>query len=531
MGVRISTAGEELPVSPPRLRASKEHGGIVAVPAFDCVSALLGENWRSLANTTLTVLGKPLPDLRRLARREILDASARYHLEHGEDPPRVSSDEVGFWFVAGHQPELFHPGVWYKNFVLHELAKIHQTVSVNLIIDTDATKPTLLHVPAGEHIARVPFDRSTAETPYEERVVEDEATYADVPKRVAALASGWHWTPMVESFWNEAMRQAGRTRFLGERIAGARRAIERRWGMVQRELPMSRVCDGDAFAYFVCAILAELPRFRTEYNRALLAYRHENGIRSRSHPVPELATVDGWLEAPFWAWRVGQSRRAKLFVRRRGDQYELSAGGDVWPSVSIDDPIAMWSSLRRDGFKIRSRALTTTMFARLFLADIFIHGIGGGLYDALTDRIMERFFAIPAPSFLVVSATMLLPLQRHPDAAPQAQSLARRKRDLIYKPELFANRVAQSASLLQKKQGWIHGDCSTHSARARRFTEIRAINAQLAPLVRADRDACERELVECRRRQALDEVARRRDYAFCLYPEEMLQNFFMNPIR
>ena len=58
--------------------------------------------------------------------------------------------------------------------------------------------------------------------------------------------------------------------------------------------------------------------------------------------------------------------------------------------------IDAWRSLEAHGFKIRTRALTTTMFARLFLADLFIHGIGGGIYDELTDRIIERYYGFPA---------------------------------------------------------------------------------------------------------------------------------------
>ena len=60
--------------------------------------------------------------------------------------------------------------------------------------------------------------------------------------------------------------------------------------------------------------------------------------------------------------------------------------------------------------KVRSRALTNTLFARLFLSDLFIHGIGGGKYDELTDDLIRRFYGIEPPEFLILSATRLLPL-------------------------------------------------------------------------------------------------------------------------
>ena len=42
--------------------------------------------------------------------------------------------------LAGHQPELFHPGVWIKNFALARLAREHGTVPLSLIIDSDTAR-------------------------------------------------------------------------------------------------------------------------------------------------------------------------------------------------------------------------------------------------------------------------------------------------------------------------------------------------------------------------------------------------------
>jgi hypothetical protein len=166
------------------------------------------------------------------------------------------------------------------------------------------------------------------------------------------------------------------------------------------------------------------------------------------------------------------------------------------------------------------------MFARLFLADVFLHGIGGGIYDALTDRIIERYFGIPAPGYLIVSATLLLPLPRFADSGQTLRDLARLQRDLTYKPECFVPTSEAAAPWLRAKKEWIERDGATHVERVERFERIRAINAhlsaQLAPRIRqahADR-------AEAARQLGLDLIASRRDYAFCLFPEEMLLTFF-----
>ena len=425
-------------MSLPALRAPKEHGQILAVPALDQVGALLRCNRHQLDSVSISSSGKSLSELRELARREILLASDQYLREAGQQVKSSEPDAPArdAWLVAGHQPELFHPGVWFKNFALHQLAQQHAAIAINLVVDTDAAKPALLHAPDEGRIARVPYDRSSLETPYEERtVVEDERMFADLPERMAPILAGWNFKSMLPSFWQEVMGQARRTPLLGERFAAGRRAMERQWGVSQREVPMSGVCRTRAFAGFACSILATLADFHDDYNQVVHDYRQAHGIRSRSHPVPDLTADGAWLEAPFWAWRQGRARRGKLMVRSAPDAWQLRVGNEEWPSIPrhrLDRAVEAWHALETQGYKIRSRALTTTLFARLFLADVFIHGIGGGIYDELTDRLIERFFLIPAPGFVVLSATLLLPLPRYPDAAKRAAELARQERDLVY---------------------------------------------------------------------------------------------------
>ncbi|MFM8397032.1 MAG: hypothetical protein ACKOAH_04320, partial [Pirellula sp.] len=52
----------------------------------------------------------------------------------------------------------------------------------------------------------------------------------------------------------------------------------------------------------------------------------------------------------------------------------------------------------------------TTLFMRCFLADGFVHGIGGGIYDRLTDEIIRGFLGIEPPNYAIATATLHLPL-------------------------------------------------------------------------------------------------------------------------
>ena len=84
---------------------------------------------------------------------------------------------------------------------------------------------------------------------------------------------------------------------------------------------------------------------------------------------------------------------------------------------------------------MRSRALTNTLYARLFLSDLFIHGIGGGKYDELTDELIRRFYGCEPPEFLILSATRLLPLPAPPVRPEDHRRLVRELRDLHWNPQ------------------------------------------------------------------------------------------------
>jgi hypothetical protein len=341
--------------------------------------------------------------------------------------------------------------------------------------------------------------------------------------------------PLLSAYWSEACRQAERTPLLGERLVAARRSFERQWGCHNLELPVSRLCQTEPFAWFACHLLSELPRFHAIYNDCILAYRRRYGIRSRNHPVPELARDGEWLEAPFWAWRTGRKERGRLLIRRTEHTLALRAGTEPWPELPITssrDPLTLvraWRALEQHGFKVRSRALTNTLFARLFVADLFIHGIGGGKYDELTDEIVRRFYEYEPPRYLVLSATLLLPLPTFPARLADCRRLSRERRDLHYNPQRhFRNGISPAGpalNLATEKQAWIAQIPTDAHARRTRFRTLKVLTERLRGYVSGRLHTLEQEIARCNQELQANAVLQRRDYAFCLYPGTMLRNF------
>ncbi len=525
----------------PRRRAPRDDETVLADPPLVQVGALLAENRQRLAGGP-DILGKALAELRELARPEVLTAAEKYLCAAGEPVPFFSSTSL---VVAGHQPELFHPGVWVKNFALQGIARAHGRVPVNLVVDNDTAKSTGVRLPTsrdrqdaqgplpdgrGSSCApcvglRVePFDRWVGEVPYEELHVQDEALFSTFAERAQEVLDSWEVRSLLPVFWPEVRRQAARTPLLGERFAAARRWLERRWGCHNLELPISALCRTQAFAWFACHLLRNLGEFHTTYNAVVRDYRQRFGVRSRNHPVPDLAVDGDWLEVPFWAWQAGQARRGRLFARASGDAIELRAGAE---ERMFTGTVADWMNLERRGWKVRCRALTTTLFARVFLSDLFIHGIGGAVYDALTDAIIRRFYRIEPPAFLTLSATLHLPLSMFPARPEQYRELAHRLRDLEYNPQrhLPATVPPEVAGLVREKEEWIARAPETSAGRKERFRVLRSLNERLQPLVAEQARAHHHELTCQERQLAANTILQRRDYAFCLFPEAKLRPF------
>ncbi len=518
----------------PPLRAPSADGAVLAVPPLATVGPLLETNRRRLARPAVDVLGRPWDDLRRAARHAAVAAAIDYLRSLGEPVPDLSHEHL---LLAGHQPELFHPGVWIKNFALNGLARRHRLTALNLVVDNDTVKATALRLPhaaSPEHpwpyAVTVPFDRWTSEVPYEERTIAERSLFHHFPDEALAVLRPLGLEPLLPAFWEEVLRQAERTPLLGNCFARARRTFERRWGCHNLEVPVSAVCRTEPFAWFACHLLAELPRFHAVYNDCVHDYRRRHGIRSRNHPVPDLAADGDFYETPFWGWRSGQARRGRLFARVINDRLELRSGTETWPTLPAPNghptgTVAAWQNLERDGYKVRSRALSNTLYARLFLSELFMHGIGGGKYDELTDAILHRFYGCEPPAFLVLTATRLLPLPTLPCGPDDRRRLIRRVRDVHYHPERYVAATADLDELVREKQAWVARPPLTSAERRERFTTIRKLTEVLRVPLAGEEQRLREELAGCERRLEANAVLRRRDYAFCLYPEATLRPF------
>ncbi|HEU5115375.1 MAG TPA: hypothetical protein VFT74_01725, partial [Isosphaeraceae bacterium] len=266
-------------------------------------------------------------------------------------------------------------------------------------------------------------------------------------------------------------------------------------------------------------------------------YRRLYGIRSKNHPVPGLARQDDWLEVPFWVWRRENPRRRPLMARQTsGREMELRVAGEndrlailpLSPDRDACCAVEVLGDLAAQGVRIRTRALTTTMYARLLLGDLFVHGIGGAKYDELGDEVIRRFFEIEPPEYLTLSMTLWLGLPTEAADPEDLHHIDHELRDLTFNPDrhLIGPRDSSVQALVEAKKQAIAGPQETRKQRVQRYFEIRRINESLRGLVEAQRSPLEirrRELAHALQQQQL---SRGREFAFVLHGRDRLQAAF-----
>ncbi len=462
-----------------RYKAPQAHGEVLADPSPEAAAKLVGPN--------RDIRRKLLPeDLLTSARQNVLDAAVSYLRECLAPVPPLNDGPL---IVTGHQPELFHPGVWAKNFAANGLARRVNGLSLNLIADSDTLKDRTIRVPVLEgdsaRVEAVAYDQRKQETPYELAWIGNDF-YQQFDPVIQGAARSWPFRPLLPDLFG--FRSLDPYADLVELFFRARHTQERDWGCHNLELPVSRLCRTDAWAEFVAAIERRLPEFTRVYNAAIVEYRRANRVRSVNHPAPLLEAG----ERPFW---------------------RMTATGRDRPFAACPPG------------ELRPRALTLTLFARLFFADLFIHGIGGGKYDEVTDAIIRGFFGCEPPAYQVLTLTAHLPFVVEGDPAAEVQAAKRRLRDMRWNPQRYE--TEEASPIADALRGTIQANIAqtpvTHAARLQRYHRLRDYKTELADWVALPQAEVEESVRHALAREQRAAVLRRRDYAWVLFPEETLR--------
>ena len=440
--------------------------------------------------------------------------------------------------MVGHQPSFFHPGVLAKNFVAGALATRLGSKAQYLVVDSDASRGVTISWPE--------LDQGLCRAASASAFPRHAAAYEQLPPMSAGqwrsffdqvIANGPLKSNSMALFVEPFIAAPNQPGDYTTRWIAASSNVEQAVGA--GELSYCRVSHHFDFqdrdgarraAAFVGHVLLGATRFARAYNDALSHYRRERGILGVQHPVPDLKHAGDKIELPFWVVS-GPAPRRRLWASVGNDRVELFAEDE---SIGATDSV----ELRRDPaaalckmlgvWHIRPRALALTLCARMFLCDLFIHGIGGAKYDQITDEIARAFFQIDLPPFACASATLRLPLNAfdcHDDTQFDPE---RRLRDIRFNPHRYLDGPNMMTLKAQREQAialaaQLREDSPReHRARREAYSLIQIANAAYLAEAPARVSELQREWESHRQHRLHNMTALSREWFFGLYSTDAL---------
>ena len=526
-----NSASEKSPLQYRRIRAPKQHAQVLHLPEWDRWEPTwqnnFDRNWEGASFQTSS-----LNKIRDLARSEIAEAAFTFTRKYRD--VQLDDGKINQIVMSGHQPTLYHPGVWYKNFVLDHLGRKFNALPINLIVDNDLCNTTFVNVPASDpstgqyFFKRIPFDSTTPIVPFENRKIVDVDQFQSFGDRARQAISPFVTNPIIAELWPHVLENDHHGN-LGLAIANGRHRFEQDAKLQTLEIPVSHVAQTQSFSAFLLEILTRHQEFQQIYNSTIRTYRALHKIKNEAQPIPELCETGGWTETPFWIWTRDNPKRRSLFVKQTDELISISDQVLFEKRFTANCILEELHQTITSEICVRPKALMTTMFCRLIISDLFIHGVGGAKYDQLTDAITQQLFKINLPTYITATATFQITKD---DTTGFADSIAETKqklRNLQFHPETFVEIPDSSATIwIDQKKSWIKKELPS-GQRLMRHHAISEANQNLQNYVSQTIEELNRQLVELQRNQANSKVTNCREYSFGLYNPELIDQLKLLP--
>src|SRR5256712_12943666 len=146
----------------------QKSGEALCLPPPRQFAALARRNAALLTDAPLTIAGVRLADVRRRARTEVLQAAKMFALSLDVTASTLAPSDL--LLVTGHQPFLFHPGIWLKHLLIDRLAGTGMG-ALSMPVDNDVAEDVGADVPhldaTGLRLVHETLVRAGPDVPYE----------------------------------------------------------------------------------------------------------------------------------------------------------------------------------------------------------------------------------------------------------------------------------------------------------------------------------------------------------------------------
>lgn len=486
------------------------------------IPSILKSNQKLKDSYKLKIAGKNYSDYRRKVEIEILGLATDKNAGLYQRP----------YIATGHQPVLCHPGIWIKNIFMDKIARENNGSAFDFVIDYDCISEIGSYVlTQREKIEKTKevllnLDR---QQPIECYSAPDHVRFEEFCQKIQRHLQSFSNSRIpqyLENFYQKGKGALDNSKNLTEFLVKTRKEYEEdRFHYF--DIILSRFCMSSSFLLFVLHIAEDIKHFFTIYNKKLDEYRISHKLRYKANPFPDLNKDMDKFEIPFWI--IEDNKRKPVYTSFEGPFVSFYSENNLIFKYKKGDFDEAAGIIKGKGIKFRPKAISLTLFLRLFFTDLFIHGISGAKYDEVTDGIIEEYFKVQPPGYIAVSLTLFPDLPLKGVQKIDIDKLKIIIRNIEFKPEMYEDKIADQElkkkfrELIDEKQKLLQYVPSGKDKKEY-YQHIKAITETLSSFLDKYYLECTKQLKVLEKQEQENNIICYREYPYFLYDVDRVKN-------
>jgi hypothetical protein len=448
----------------------------------------------------------------------------------------VSKDII----ATGHQATWHHCGIWAKNLATCKFAEVIDGNRLHIVLDHDICDTALVlprQKPDGNWIVeRFEIEPEQKSIPLEFRRPPQKNSIKAFVDTVTRERQGQFCSDIWPGCLAYSFDKIPYFHSIADLITYFQSMLNFELGLNMIYLPISKLSESEAFFDFTISIILDAFRFARTYNKAIIKQLCSSKINRRD-TIPRLRfdRTKKSIQLPFWLQSTNGKRTSLCVSLEKGNRIIIGSDTDAFDRLDSSSQIGkadqLRNILRRLDYHLRPKAVSLTVFIRLYLADWFVHGVGGSLYEPVTDYIIENYFGMRQLKYGVASCTQTLPQLDSVDSFTENISQLRHElHNMKHNPERYIDESVLNqepiVSLLHVKKNKI-AQAKNRSApaglRRTAWKSLMQINHSLSKYTENASRKIEKKILECEKDQVSRKVCNCREYFFGLFSGSKLR--------
>ena len=434
--------------------------------------------------------------------------------------------------VTGHQPIWHHPGILAKNIMAHKVARQMKGSCIHLVVDHDIGDSDMI-LPFSNHdqmldFIKIPVEKNQRKIPFELRSKPDLKIINNLISSVAKNCPENFCCKLWSQHFKKHPQIILSLENAADIITSLQAVLNNALGIEMLYLPTSLMSQSNSFLKFAASIIKNYEKFTCVYNDAI--------SKNTTHSNFKILNIDSSEKTPLPLWLVmACGSRSCLYAKKTGSStITISTISREITSIDLTEDITqqLKNILSKHQLSLRPKAITMMLFVRLFLSDFFIHGIGGGSYEKITNFILDNYYNLKKTDVGIATATAALPLLKQTPQQYDIKILNQNIRKIYHSPEKYIDKTLLEDDSVKKaietKKRMIYQACDlTKSIQQKQdaWKNINKINSRLIKYAQPSIKKFEEQIQLAKQFQHTTEVLNYRQFFFGLFSESFLKDF------